>query len=139
MDVIHFTAGAADPLKSFAATGAALAVRFQPLADGEGDTHISCLHLSMGANVPSPSTNHATALLVVHGRITVETTTPQIRVDIHAGSGCIFEKDEAYSLNSGEGAILLIVEAEELTAHARALSTPQRIAGATWPAGGVNA
>lgn len=43
------------------------------------------------------------------------------------------EKDEAYSLNSEEGAILLIVESQEFTAHARAISTPQRIAGATWP------
>jgi hypothetical protein len=32
-----------------------------------------------------------------------------------------------------EGVILLIVEAQELAAHARGISTPQRITGATWP------
>jgi hypothetical protein len=129
MDVIHFIQAAADPLTSFSATGAC----FLPLADGNGNSHISCLHLERNAKVSSPSITHAAALLVVHGRITVETRTPQIRIDIHAGSGCIVEKDEAYSLKSEEGAILLIVESQELSAHARAISTPQRIAGATWP------
>jgi hypothetical protein len=109
---------------------------FLPLADGNGNSHISCLHLEGNAKVSSPSLTHAAALLVVHGRITIETPIPQIRIDIYAGSGCIVEKDEAYSLKSEEGAILLIVESEKLTAHARAMSTqstPQRIAGATWP------
>jgi redox-sensitive bicupin YhaK (pirin superfamily) len=133
MDVIHFTKRAADPLKAFGAAAAAPAVSFLPLADGEGDTHISCLHLEMGGKIEAPSITHAAALLVVHGRLTIETPTPQIRIDLHAGSGCIVEEDEAYSLKSEEGAILLIVESKELTAHARAISTPQRIAGATWP------
>jgi redox-sensitive bicupin YhaK (pirin superfamily) len=133
MQIIHFTSAAADPLKTFAATNAASAVTFLPLADGEGDTHISCLHLERNAKVLSPSLTHAAALLVIHGRVTVETPTPQIRIDIYVGSGCVFEKDEAYSLKSAEGAIVLIVESPELTAHAHAISTPQRIARATWP------
>jgi hypothetical protein len=139
MQIIHFTSAAADPLKTFAATNAASAVTFLPLADGEGDSHISCVHIERNAIVPSPSTTHAAAILVVHGRITVETATPQIRMDLHAGMGAVLKRHEAYSLNSEEGAILLIVEAQELTAHARAISTPQRIAGATWPADRVNA
>ena len=138
MQIIHFTQAAADPLKGSDATNAT-AVSFLPLALGYGKTHISCVHIERNASMPSPATNHAAALLVVHGRITVETPTPQIRIDLHAGSGCIVEEDEAYSLNSEEGAILLIVESQELTAHARAVSTPQRIAGATWPADRVNA
>ena len=135
MKVIHFTSAAADPLESFSSADAS----FLPLADGNGNSHISGLHLERNATVSSPSLTHAAALLVVHGRITVETTTPQIRIEIHAGSGCIVEKDEAYSLKSEEGAILLIVESQELTAHARAVSTPHRIAGASWPADRVNA
>jgi hypothetical protein len=127
MDVIHFTSAATDPLKGFGATGAS----FLPLADGEGNSHISCLHLERNANVLSPSLTHAAALLCVHGRTTVKTTAAKI--NIHAGMGALFEKNEAYSLTSEEGAILLIVESQELTAHARAISTPQRIAGATWP------
>jgi hypothetical protein len=58
-------------------------------------------------------------------------------IDIRAGMGAVLKKDEAYSLNSEEGAILFIVEAQDLTAHARAVSTPQRFAGATWPADGL--
>ena len=135
MKVIHFTSAAADPLESFSSADAS----FLPLADGNGNSHISGLHLERNATVSSPSLTHAAALLVVHGRMTVETPNPQIRIEIHAGSGCIVEKDEAYSLKSEEGAILLIVENQELTAHARAVSTPQRIAGATWPADRVNA
>jgi hypothetical protein len=138
MRVIHFTKAAADPLKSFdCAPAAASAVSFLPLADGNGNSHISCLHLERNAKVSSPSLTHAAALLAVHGRIIVETPTPQIRIDIHAGSGCIVEKDEAYSLMSEQGAILLIVESLKLTAHARAISTPQRIIGARWPSDSV--
>jgi hypothetical protein len=133
MQIIHFTQAAADPLTSFDATGASSAVTFLPLALGHGKTDISCVHIERNASIPSPATNHAAALLVVHGRITVETTTPQIRIDIHAGMGAILKKDEAYSLHSEEGAILVIVQSLKLTAHARAMSTPQRIAGATWP------
>jgi hypothetical protein len=133
MHVIHFTKGVADPLKGFDASNSS----FLSLADGKGDTHISWLHLEMDCKIDSPSVTHAAALLVVHGRIAVETPTPQIRIDIHAGSGCIVEKDEAYSLMSEQGAILLIVESLKLTAHARAISTPQRIIGARWPSDSV--
>ena len=94
MKVIHFTSAAADPLESFSSADAS----FLPLADGNGNSHISGLHLERNATVSSPSLTHAAALLVVHGRMTVETPNPQIRIEIHAGSGCIVEKDEAYSL-----------------------------------------
>jgi hypothetical protein len=47
MQVIHFTHGATDPLKGFGATGAS----FLPLADGEGNSHISCFHLETGAKI----------------------------------------------------------------------------------------
>ena len=127
MIIIHFTQRAADPLESFSPSS------FLPLADGEGNTHISCLHLSTGGKVPSPSTTHAAALLVVHGRITVETPFPRSQIDIHAGMGAVFDKDETYSLKSEEGAIVLIVESDHLLVSDRAISTPKRIAGATWP------
>jgi hypothetical protein len=137
MNIIHFTRRAADPLQAFAATGAASAVSFLPLADGEGNAHISCVHLERNATVSSPSLTHAAALLCVHGWITVTTQSPKIQIDLHSGMGAIFEKHEPYSLQSEEGAILLIVESEELTAHARAISTPQRITGARWPSDSV--
>ena len=67
MRVIHFTHGATDPLKDFDATGAS----FLLLADGNGSSHLSCLHLETGAKVSSRSLTHAAALLCVHGRITI--------------------------------------------------------------------
>jgi hypothetical protein len=130
MKVIHFTHNAADPLETFDASGAT----FLPLADGEGDTHISCVHLEMGGKIESPSLTHATALLVVHGHITItgEHSGPR-NTKIHAGMGIVVAPDEPYSFKSDTGAILLLVESQQLTAHARAISTPQRIEGATWP------
>jgi hypothetical protein len=128
MDVIHFTKGAADALTGFSALGAS----FLPLADGEVNTHISCLHLEMGGKVESPSLSHATALRIAHGRVTVE-QSPGPRIKFSGGMGAVFERNEPHTLKSETEAILLIVESQELSAHARAISTPQRIEGARWP------
>jgi hypothetical protein len=129
MRVIHFTHGATDPLESSGAEGA----HFLPLADGQGDTHVSCVHLDPGAIVNAPSLTHAAALLIVHDRITITSERGEPRnANIHAGMGVVVEREETYSFKSDSGAILLIVESQELTAHTRAISTPQRIAGATW-------
>jgi redox-sensitive bicupin YhaK (pirin superfamily) len=128
MRVIHFTSGAADALTAFDATGAS----FLPLADGQGDTHISCLHLEIGGKIEAPSITHAAAILVVHGRVTIESDIGT-RIKFSGGMGAVFEQNEPYTLKSETDAILLLVEAQELTAHVRAISTPQRIEGATWP------
>jgi redox-sensitive bicupin YhaK (pirin superfamily) len=129
MRVIHFTHAATDPLKGFDASGAS----FLPLADGLGDTHISCLHLEMGGKIEAPSITHAAALLIVHGRVTIEPADTGARINFSGGMGAVFSPNEPYTLKSETGAILLLVESQELIAHARAISTPQRIAGATWP------
>jgi hypothetical protein len=128
MRVIHFTQPAADPLKGFGAAGAS----FLPLADGETDTHISCLHLEKGGKIKAPSIIHAAALLIVHGRVTIE-ADHGTSIDFLGGMGAVFSPNEPYTLSTDTGAILLIIEAQQLTAHARAISTPQRIEGATWP------
>jgi hypothetical protein len=133
MDVIHFTERAADPLDGFDATGAL----FVPLLEGQGNSHVSCLHLHSNARISSPSLTHAAALLVVHGRITVATLDPPMRIDIHAGMGCVFDAGEPYAIESATGAIVIIVEADQLTAHVRGISTPARIAGARWPSDSV--
>lgn len=129
MHVIHFTRGATDPLTAFDSTG----VRFLPLADGQGDTHVSCAHLEPGAKIGAPPLTHAATLLVIHGRITITKLIATTHIHIHAGMGCAFNRDEPYSLHSDTGAILLIVESLELTAHPRAISSPGRIAGQRWP------
>ena len=73
----------------------------------------------------------------MHGRITVQTQSPTLRIDLHAGMGAVFERDEPYSIESATGAIVIIVEAEQLVPHERGISTPQRIAGERWPNDGV--
>jgi hypothetical protein len=133
--LIHFTHGATDPLDSFDAKG----VRFLPLADGAGDSHVSCAHLAPGATIESPSLTHAAALLVVHGRVTITHHETLTKIQVHAGMGCVFKQDEPYSLRSDTGAIVLIVESEELTAHPRGISNPERIAGQRWPSDSVTA
>jgi hypothetical protein len=133
MDVIHFTERAADPLDGFDATGAL----FVPLLEGQGNSHVSCLHLDSNARISSPSLTHAAALLCVHGRITVQTQSPTIRIDIHAGMGCAFDAGEPYTIEFATGAIVIIVESDCLTAHERGISTPARIAGARWPGDSV--
>jgi hypothetical protein len=129
MNIIHFTEAAADALNSFGSSSAF----FLPLADGQGDTHISCLHLEMNGKIEAPSITHAVALLVVHGRVSIEPDDTHAKINIHAGMGAVFSPNEPYALESGTGAILLLVESQELIPHTRALSSPQRIEGATWP------
>jgi hypothetical protein len=108
-----------------------LGANFLPLADGQGDVHISCLHLESKSCVAAPSITHAAAVLIFHGKVIIE--SDGIRSDFSAGIGAIFDTNEPYTLESEPGAILLIVETQELIAHARGISTPQRIAGQSWP------
>lgn len=154
MQVIHFTRAAADPLGSSGArrnrtasqarphvgthrlqgmrvfrTGA----RFVPLLEGQGSSHVSCLHLNANARIASRSLSHAAALLVVYTDITVTTLQPQTRIDIHAGMSCVFEAGEPYAIESSSGAIVIIVDSDSLVAHERGISNPGRIAGAIWP------
>jgi hypothetical protein len=85
MDVIHFTRGAAAPLTTFGSSG----VRFAPLADGLGESHLGCAHLDPGATIEAPSLTHAAALLVVHGRVTITKHDTYVKVQVHAGEGVI--------------------------------------------------
>ena len=129
MHVVHFTYPATDPLEYFGAAGA----RFLPIADGQGDTHVSCLHLDMGGRIEAPPTSHATLILIVHGRVTIQIMDIGVGINFFAGMGAVLSQNEPYTLKADTAAILLLVESEQLTAHIRAISTPQRIEGATWP------
>jgi hypothetical protein len=119
MDVIHFTQGATDPLNDFGAKG----VRFLPLADGTGDPHVSCAHLESGATIQAPSITHTAALLVVHGQISV-ITEHGARINILAGMGAIFDRNEPYTIESDTGAIILIVESDKLTGNPHRIRRP---------------
>jgi hypothetical protein len=62
VEVIHFTVGATDPLPSLLAHGA----RSVPLAEGSGQTRLSCLHLAAGSQLSEPLATYDCALLLVH-------------------------------------------------------------------------
>jgi hypothetical protein len=53
--------------------------------------------------------------------------------------GCVFAKDERYTMHSESSAVVRIVEADKLEAEPRGISTPQRIAGQRWPGEGAAA
>jgi hypothetical protein len=130
MDIIHFTHGATDPLIAFDSKGA----HFLPLADGAGDTHLSCVHFDPGAIIEAPPLTHAATLLVVHGRITITRHQGgEVNLAISGGMGVVFRAAEPYSLKSKTGAILMVVECAELRPHLRGISSPERINGQTWP------
>jgi hypothetical protein len=74
--------------------------------------------------------------LIVHGRITIATHL-DARIQFAAGMGAVFAPREVYSIESDTGAIVLIVESVELRPHPRGISTPERIAGQTWPSDGI--
>ena len=134
MQIVHFTQGACDALRTHDAKG----VHFLPLADGQGDTHVACAYLDPGAEIQAPSLTHAAALLVVHGRVTIVSERGNPRnINIAAGMGAIVEPQEPYTFRSDTGAIVLLIESDELTPHARGISSPERIAGQTWPSDAV--
>jgi hypothetical protein len=126
MQVIHFTEGATDLLWGFRAEG----TRFVPLADGDGDVHVSCLHLLPGAFISEPPVTHDCAVLIVHGYVVV---VGDCRLDLYAGVGFVVNAGERYSLESSEGAILIVAEPRSLEATSCGRSTPQRIMGQRWP------
>jgi len=128
MRVIHFTEGATDWLNGFRARFA----RSVPLASGEGETYLGCLHLMRGARINDPPETHDCALLVVHGEVVVSEDHGG-RADLSCGMGVVIEANVPYHLESERGAIVLTVEARRLVPTAQGISTPERIAGQRWP------
>lgn len=94
MRVTHFTEGATDLLAGFDASAA----RLVALADGEGDTYVSCLHLGAGARIAEPPVTHDFALLVVHVGARRSRSAP--RSD---AGGLVPEADERYTLEMPRG------------------------------------
>jgi hypothetical protein len=128
MQIIHFTEGATDRLEGFQARH----VRSVPLADGSGDTRLTCFHLSPKAHILDPPITHSNALLVVSGRVTVLFLNGG-RAFLSAGVGVVIDAGDRYSIESEKGAIIIAVECKELTPTECAISTPERIMGQRWP------
>lgn len=129
MQVIHFTRGAADPLDGFRARETALV----NLANAEGASQISCLHLAPGAQILDPPVTHDCALLLVHGRMTIVATETGMRLALEAGVGVTAEAGERYTLESATGAVVIAIDAERIAPTATGISRPARIAGQRWP------
>lgn len=129
MQVIHFTRGAADPLEGFDARETALV----NLANGEGTSQISCLHLGPGAQILEPPTTQDCTLLLVHGRMTVTAADSGMRLALEAGVGVTVKAGERYTLESTTGAVAIAVDAQSLEPTVAGISTPSRIAGQRWP------
>ncbi len=137
--VIHFTEGAADPIEDFEARG----VRHVPLANALGDigaSVVSCFHIGAGGRITETPCVHDCVLLVVQGRLTLwGIDDPERnylfpgRVDLSGGMGVVLNAGEPMRIESDEGAIVIAVEAPQLLATARGLSTPARVAYQRWP------
>jgi hypothetical protein len=132
VQVIHFTQGAADPIDEFEARG----VRYVPLAGASGEdgaSVVSCFHLSPGSRIGETPCIHDCALLVVQGRVTLWGIEYPARIDMSGGMGMVLSAGEPVKLESDEGAIIVAVEAPQLLATARGLSTPDRVSHQHWP------
>ena len=70
---------------------------------------------------------------MVHGRIIVTPFATGAKIGVSGGVGCVFDKNEPYALESEIGAIVLVVKSDSVSAHPRGISSPERIAGQTWP------
>lgn len=128
MQVIHFTAGATDPLIEPGVKGA----RFVQLARGSGEARLGCLHLAAGSGLPRRSMPQDAALLTVQGNITV-VADDGLRLDILSGVGIILSADEFFSLESSTGGVMLLVQCQNLGALESGISKPERIRGQKWP------
>jgi hypothetical protein len=90
MKIIHFKEGATTELAEFNSRGA----RLVPLADGDGDTHVSCIHLAAGAEISAPPLTHDCALLIVHGSVTVIVASSDAHLELSSGVAMVVEIDE---------------------------------------------
>lgn len=55
------------------------------------------------------------------------------RLDLLSGMGLVIDAGERFTLESPQGAIVLLVESERLAANERGISSPERIKGQRWP------
>ncbi len=129
MKVIHFTEGAAEQFESSQVT----LTKFIPLLHGTADTYVTCLHFLPGASLVELPTAQECALLIVSGSATVLNWEPRFSVELHPGVGVLVEEGDGYALQSPEGAIAIVVNAERLNLSKEAVSVPERIMGQTWP------
>ena len=129
MRVINFTEGATD----FVLGRNAHRVRSVPLLRGDGFSNITCLHLLPGSTFTSPPAEQHYALLIISGRVMAVFFDTGGHINFYSGMGMVLGPGERYTLDSRKGAILIAVEAKQLSPTREGISTPQRIMGQRWP------
>jgi hypothetical protein len=128
MDILHLTPGSLDP-ENVRRHGTAA---HMPLASGSGEFDISCLYLPPGGQIAVPPARHAQLLLVVNGKF--EATFPHgLRLEPSAGVGILLKAGESCQLESMTGAVLIMIEAQQIEADPCGSSIPQRVMGQQWP------
>jgi len=128
MRIIHFTPGSLDPENVRRRD----TVASMPLANGRGQLELSCLYLSPGGQIAVASARHAQLLSIVNGK--VGATFPNgMRLNPSAGMGLLLEEGEGCRLASATGAVVLVLEADQLSADPCGISTPERVMGQQWP------
>jgi hypothetical protein len=71
-------------------------------------------------------------LLIVNGR--TEAPFPNgMRLNPMAGMGLLLQKGEGCQLASRTGAVILTIDADQLTADPCGISHPERVMGQQWP------
>ena len=128
MNILHFTPGSLDP-DNVRRHGT---VAHMPLAGGQGELELSCLYLSPGGQIAVAPARHAQLFLIVNGR--TEATVPNgMRLNPMAGMGLLLEAGEGCQLASTTGAVVLTIEADQLTADPCGISHPERVMDQQWP------
>jgi hypothetical protein len=92
---------------------------------------LSCLYLSPGGQIAVAPANHAQLLLIVNGRAEA-TFSNGMRLNPLAGMGLLLQQGEG-QLASATGAVILTIEADQLTADPCGISHPERVMGQQWP------
>ncbi len=93
---------------------------------------MSCLHLNAGGYIQRRSIAQESALLTVHGSVTL-IDDYGLRLEVSAGVGAVLKADEHFALRSVQGGIMFLIQCQQLRALESGISTPRRIAGQRWP------
>ena len=111
MRIIEFSREHAQPIELFNSVAASSVT----LADGEGETHVYCLHFEPGGEIGVHPTGLPQLFLVIDGEGWACGGDGE-RVRLCAGQGAVFERGEQHAKGSESGMTALMVQIEKLGA-----------------------
>jgi quercetin dioxygenase-like cupin family protein len=112
MRLIDFGQDKARPIELFDS----IAASSVHLGSGKGEAHVYCVYLQPGAKIGLHRTGFGQLFLVVEGSAWAEGGDGQ-RESLTKGQGAYFAKGEVHSKGSEEGAMIVMVQIEELRAE----------------------